>query len=455
MIKWFNEMIELGYKVVDPMVFYKDIFKDTLQETGVFGDHKYCGIAVEIVYDEDSDKRHKILRHTITKDLKKLEELLLSENFVLLSPISYVGKSRSTDNARVMYAFALEIDNILYDEETGDYCGLKDLLHQMSKDILPQANYLVTSGNGVHLYFILDKPLRLFNNVKASLTRYKKFITRQFWNRYITFDHEESRIQYESAFQGFRLAGGVSKSGERTSVFKLSDTPVSIDYLNKFVYQLKGVKDPSILVTYESKLTLEEAKKKYPEWYEKRIVNKQPKGTWVCKRALYDWWLRRIGNEIKVGHRYHALMILSIYAIKCNIPYDELLNDCMSLLKPYDDMSITDKNRFTLNDVMDALQAYEDKGYITYPINSIRKLSGLEITKNKRNYRKQKDHIVLMHMMKKLKKELGEEVKEGRPDKKEIVAKWRFRNPNGRKCDCIRETGLSEPTVYKWWNYKE
>lgn len=25
-------------------------------------------------------------------------------------------------------------------------------------------------------------------------------------------------------------------------------------------------------------------------------------------------------------------------------------------------------------------------------------------------------------------------------------------NPEGRKIDCIRETGLSKPTVYKWWD---
>lgn len=24
--------------------------------------------------------------------------------------------------------------------------------------------------------------------------------------------------------------------------------------------------------------------------------------------------------------------------------------------------------------------------------------------------------------------------------------------PDGRKADCIRDTGLSKPTVYKWWD---
>ena len=68
--------------------------------------------------------------------------------------------ARTTDNARNMYAFALEIDNLLVDEK-GNAVGLRDLLHQMRENIYLRANYIVTSGNGVHLYFILDQPIRL------------------------------------------------------------------------------------------------------------------------------------------------------------------------------------------------------------------------------------------------------------------------------------------------------
>ena len=34
----------------------------------------------------------------------------------------------------------------------------------------------------------------------------------------------------------------------------------------------------------------------------------------------------------------------------------------------------------------------------------------------------------------------------------EIVEDWRKAHPNGKKADCIKDTGLSKPTVYKWWN---
>ena len=51
-----------------------------------------------------------------------------------------------------------------------------------------------------------------------------------------------------------------------------------------------------IIPAYASELSLAEAKDKYPEWYVKRIINKQPRGTWICKRDLYDWWKQKIEN---------------------------------------------------------------------------------------------------------------------------------------------------------------
>ena len=452
MVRWVKELQDLGLEEVFPLEFYRDIFPaGELQRKGVYESGKYCGIAVEIIENGGDIKVH---RYTITDELDTIRDLLESPNFVLLSPISYIGKSRHTENTRKMYAFALEIDNLKVNIK-GEPVGLNDLLHQMRNGILPMANYIVASGNGIHLYFIFDQPIRLFENVRESLSRYKRFITRQFWNGYITFDCTEEKIQYESAFQGFRLGGGVTKNGERTRIFRLSNHPTTVEELNSFVYQERGVPDPSIVVCYDSNLTLAQAKEKYPQWYERRVEKKEPKGTWTVKRDLYDWWLRRIQTEIKVGHRYHALMLLSIYAIKCDISYEELEKDCFSLLKPYDNLSNSIDNPFKKSDVMSALQVYQDKDYKTFPINSIEKLSGLKIERNKRNGRKQKVHLMGARAI----QEINDKVNQtnwrqgnGRKEKKDIIFDWRMKNPFGRKVQCIRETGLSKPTVYKWWN---
>ena len=49
-------------------------------------------------------------------------------------------------------------------------------------------------------------------------------------------------------------------------------------------------------------------------------------------------------------------MTLAIYAKKCGIDEDELRRDAFALLRPYDDMSVEDINRFTKDDVVCALE---------------------------------------------------------------------------------------------------
>lgn len=38
------------------------------------------------------------------------------------------------------------------------------------------------------------------------------------------------------------------------------------------------------------------------------------------------------------------------------------------------------------------------------------------------------------------------------PKEQQIVMFWRNDNPKGSKSKCIKETGLTKPTVYKYWD---
>ena len=59
-------------------------------------------------------------------------------------------------------------------------------------------------------------------------------------------------------------------------------------------------------------------------------------------------------------------MTLAIYAKKCGIDEDELRRDAFALLRPYDDMSVEDINRFTKDDVVCALEMFNED-YVTFP----------------------------------------------------------------------------------------
>lgn len=138
------------------------------------------------------------------------------------------------------------------------------------------------------------------------------------------------------------MVGTQSKLGKRYPVkaFETGER-VTIEYLNGYLM------DKSKAVTdfhYKSDLSLAEARKKYPEWYEKRIVQGERRERWHVKRDLYDWWLRKIKEGASVGHRYSCLCVLASYAVKCDIPEDELFTDafpCCNSLMICQMMSIT------------------------------------------------------------------------------------------------------------------
>lgn len=482
----FNELANcmMGmYEPIEPMEFYRDIFpngelatwsEDPKAEPG----HPYTGIIVEIVRDPDDPKKTEIRRHSIFDDLDAIDATIWSDNFCLTSPISYVGKSRKSSNARVMYALCIEVDNLVVKVDSKgnrNPWGLKylDFYWSTTKEdgetpkeqYLPRPTYVVASGNGLHLYYVFEKGIPLFPNVVKQLAKYKRALTKKIWNKNVTESHEESQIQYESIFQGFRMAGSITKSGARTQAFRTGDR-VTVEYMNQFV----GSRSQMVEV-YKSNLTLAEAKEKYPGWYERRVENKEPKGHWVCKPELYAWWKRRIFNEAKVGKRYYCLMMLSIYAIKCDIEYDELEKDCMELMNIFEELTISEDNHFTEDDVMSALQAYEDKGFFTYPINSIANRSGLHIEKNKRNGRKQRSHLQddfhinengkpMINTCKSNRELVLNFMRQngqinGRPPgsgtKEQIIADWRKEHPDGKKAQCARDTGLDPKTIRKWW----
>ena len=447
-----------GFDEVNPIDFYRELFPiGEFQKKGQFEKLKYNGIALEVL-PHDQTKRY-----TITDDQDIISELLSSPNFVIISPISYIGKTRSSRNARCFYALCIEIDNLI--KVKGNQEGLMNLIHQIDNNFLPRPTFIVCSGNGLHLYYQFEHPLFLFPKVTEQLQNYKRWLTRRIWNNGVTHSYKEAEVQYESLFQGFRMVGGVTKRlDERTLCYRVGEK-VSVDYMNSFLpkepisKKEKDVKEwkANFIPTtykYDSTYSLEEAKKIYPEWYERRVIRKQKSKTWTNKVDLYNWWLREIKVKGTEGHRYYCLMMLVIYALKCGVSLERVRNDCNSLLDHFESLTAPgSRNHFTQGDVNDALKCYSNPDLITYPINSIINRTGIEIEKNRRNGRKQADHVLLMNFVRdQINHNTNWRSGNGRKEKKDIVLAWRNSHPEGSKARCYKDTKLSRTTIDKWWN---
>lgn len=425
---------------LEPKEFYRSIFPvGELETTGRLEKGKYNGIAVELINLGNGEvKAHKFL---ITDGLEIIDELVESNNFVITSPISYIGRSRKSEYARNIYALAFDLDGITEEKY------LDDLFHQIEIEYIPKPTYIVWSGGNIHLYYQFISPMPCFDNVVSQLQKLKTALTKKLWNMYTT--SLSSKPQIQSLFQGFRMPGTITKGGNRTEAFLYGD-PVDIEYLNSFLDEDQRVKE----IVHKSSLSLSEAKDKYPEWYEKRIIQKQPKGTWICKKDLYNWWKRKLKDEIKEGHRYYGIMCLAVYAKKCGIGREELEKDAFELLEFMDSLTVDESNHFTIDDVYAALELYNDS-YITFPIDTITELTQIRIDKNKRNGRKQEEHLRRMRAVLEIDYPDGKwRNTKGRPKgskQAKMVEEWKKANPGGTIKDCLAELPVGKSTVYKYW----
>lgn len=423
---------------VSPIVVYKDMFhlgEGAIQQDGEpKGEFKTNPLGY---WKNESDRKghYRILfEDTFEDTLNELQEA----DFAILNGITYFGRKNLMENASKMYAMIFDLDGVTDKTLNSFFSGA------IKGELYPIPNYIVMSGHGVHLYYLFEYGVPLYPNIKIQLKELKYALTTKIWNMYTsTYD----KRQYQGINQGFRVIGGKTKiKGVYTRAFQLNKHPFSLQELCRFV-RLENRIDETKLWK-ETKLTLEEAKKKYPEWYQRRVLDKQPKGKWICKRDLYDWWIQRVQEGAEFGHRYFCIMCLAIYGVKCGISFEKVKKDAMELVPS---LNILNPNEpFTVEDCNSALECYDEK-YITFPIEDIAKITGIPIKRNKRNGRKQELHLKMARSNLSIMSEDIGKALQGRPDKAKIVQEWRKNNPDSRKIDCEKDTGLSRHTVLKWW----
>ena len=453
-----NAWMDTYYERVDPHTFYRELFPvGSFERKGHYEDGKGNGIGICIDIGEhasegtvaapetsgNGDNVKVIVEKLILNDgLESLDEMI-GKKFVIMSPVSYYGKSRVGKNARYIYALTFDLDGV-------EMPQLRDTFHQMKRGVIPEATFVVNSGTGLHLYYVLESPVAMYPQNQKFLKELKYVLTRRIWNRF-TSKIEEPQVQ--GVLQGFRVVGSGTKLGLDYPVvaYRLGKR-VSLGYLLGFLPDTNGDFQHVVGILQKKPLSLEEARKKYPDWYDRRVVRGEKRGRWTVKRDLYDWWLNKIRTEIHVGHRFYGIMTLAIYAVKCNIAEEELRRDAFSLLKLFDDMSYEDNNRFTEDDVIKALEMYNES-FVTFPRDDIAKYSGIPIPANKRNGRKQEAHVQYMNNQREFKVSMGECTNGGRPDKFNLIRDYMLEYPEIRKkTEIAAALHIDRHTVAKYFD---
>ena len=351
----------------------------------------------KIIKDDEGNEKeidnnmHKIILQEDWRDTDWLKE----QDFALAAPVTYVGRTNSKENSRFLYALGFDLDGVGIEQLDNLFYQMKPQVYDDGVNLpdmkIPTPNLISNSGHGLHLYYILAAPVPLYEKNWELLNKLKTGLTNVIWNAGTSSDKKR---QYQSIHQGFRLPESKTKFGEEVTCWHLTEQSLwTITGLNKWLalnkdYHLTQEEIKSLIVRPEynpNRKTLAKAEELWPEWYARVIVQKlKGKAKWHVKRDVYDWWLRRLrdpAEPIEVHHRYWCILTLVVYAVKCDIPREEVWRDAVSVVPRMERLTVDERNHFTIKDVIDAFRAY-DYSYRNWPIHTIQATTGLNIQKN-------------------------------------------------------------------------
>lgn len=391
----------------NPLVFYKTKRKDRKE-----GARLPDGTA------NNDRNNYKVVTKGDWETMTWLEE----RYFALTAPMTFVGKANSAKNARFLYAFTVDLDDVgmnnlialctyfMRPHKEKEYKGLT---------IVPVPNLIVNSGHGFHLYYILERPLAMY----SRNARYAKQILQGIYD-IVCIPGKTTQVKKPHClgiYHMFRLPDTLTKplrkvkgkeDGKEETVgvgvpircWKFHVKRYTLSKLMKYFVLDPKLKEitPAVIKEMEGgarilgpkHLTREQALQKYGKLLDKN----QPKGYFTFNRALYDKWLERFKDAretgVRQGHRYYCIMMLAALAKKCNVSFQELQEDAKSLIDTFDGLTLTSDNHFKENDVIRALKAYNSPDVVRWSKFMLQNWTGIEMPNGiKRNKRKQAVHL--------------------------------------------------------------
>lgn len=416
-----------------------------------------------------------IERYTLTDELDTIEDRIqdsLEKNeAVFCSPVSFFGKNRNAKNARFLHAFAVDLDGVDA-EKLGNL--LKQIGNSNNPDLpgwtsIPQPTFLVNSGTGFHLYYVMEHPIPLMPRMVPFLQELKAKLTDYIWRDTVSTLED---VQHQGIYQAFRMPGTTTKLNGATEDSKIKDKYEVVAFVHNgndgkpFLWTIDALVDAVgarhskqqmdellELVENGGKTPIERAKKLWPEWYQKRIVDGEKPGRWVNSQALYEWWIGQIRAHATDHHRYWCLNVLAAYAQKCGVPYERLEEDALSLVPFLETLTEREDNHFTEEHALAAIDAYFDPIIHKLTRKRIERRTAIDLPKNKRNGRKQAVHLAGARAVQEVNDKFnGTNWRDGngRKPKADLVRDYALAHPDANHSEIARALGISRPTVIKW-----
>ena len=157
-----------------------------------------------------------------------------------------------------------------------------------------------------------------------------------------------------------------------------------------------------------------------------------------------------------VHGRYFAVLALVAYAVKCNVPLEDLERDAYALVPALDKLSDDPGNRFTDYDVACALSAYGSNGLRFWKNEYMCRRAKIAPHANKHNGQKQKEHLEEARAIRDIRQHRkgtnwwdgGN--RDGAPTKRDEIRAYAAEHPEASQRAIAKALGMSPTTVNKW-----
>ena len=449
-----------------------------MQATGsvYWGDHHYNAIAYNLIPKQVFDRKtggyiwkDRAEKFDITRSLSECINLRGPDIVkVISSPILYAGRSRTKERARSIWGIAVDLDKVSTE-------NLRTLIRFIDKfEYTLKPSMIVSSGGGLHLYYLFPKGVGTQTSTVRALQRLKHNMTKNLWNS--LFSSDPNPDLHQGIWQGFRVPGTPTKMPKQMVVgFVPEEIPYyTVRELNKWFQPVISElieRDNKPLTEEEieavdnnkylpSKISFKEAKIKWPEWNTDKTA-----GQWYSNRKLYDWWLNEVirsGRASKEdfkgtiplasGRRFYWILALVAYAKKCGIAYEELRTDAYSLLEQFDSLTVDEHNHFTPLDIESALKFYHKTGkdsVARFTKNYIGAKTHYQFKSTKRNGRTREENLIIARTARDVndrKYDRQWDKNNGRKTAKLQVQLWCMDHPyNCSKTQCAKECTYEVP----------
>lgn len=462
-LSWYEEILsEAGFSELSTLEFYKELF-------GYTDGYLRYGEALQLPVtfcDEGGGTWRSVA-------LGDLETVCANRADASVSCCTYFPVRRKDEKWRAsnvkeradqLVAFVLDLDR----------CFPPNLFAALNEwwpsGVIPEPTFVVCSGQGLHLYYMLHEPVAMMKRWIEEL----KVINSYLYSLYLPrkeHDWEDwelsiGEVDRHGLTQSYRVVGSLCKDGNHVaSAWRVGGT-----YSIRELAELAGLAQTDLTVeVFDMTRSLRSEMFRRSEGLGNRSEDgkKRRKG-W--NPGFYKWLAKRLLDRSRLygeyGHRYNQVVSLSIAARKDRIPREQLVKDVKEIHAGWEKCSEKYGHpKITWEECVKAMRIFDQRGDICrFPKWWLEEKCGFEFGTRKRNRKKQAVHLARARRLKFDYVEAGDPTAlGGRPKgttkdstpKGEAIRAYARDHPDENHSQIARALGVSRPTVIKWLKKEE